>query len=79
MGSVHNKRSFVALDNLVNLIVTCIDHPKAANQVFLVSDDNDVSTSELFSIMVEAFDKKPCLINVIWLHGHLTQTLKVKG
>jgi nucleoside-diphosphate-sugar epimerase len=64
LGSVHNKRSFVALDNLVNLIVTCIDHPKAANQVFLVSDDNDVSTSELFSIMVEAFDKKPCLINV---------------
>jgi len=64
LGSVHNKRSFVALDNLVNLIVTCIDHPKAANQVFLISDDNDVSTSKLFSIMVEVFDKKARLINV---------------
>ena len=64
LGSVNNKRSFVALDNLVNLIVTCIDHPKAANQVFLISDDNDVSTSKLFSIMVEAFGKKARLINV---------------
>ena len=64
LGSINNKRSFVALDNLVNLIVTCIDHPKAANQVFLVSDDNDVSTSKLFSIMVEAFGKKARLINV---------------
>lgn len=64
LGSVNNKRSFVALDNLVNLIVTCIDHPKAANQVFLVSDDNDVSTSKLFSIMVDAFGKKARLINV---------------
>ena len=64
LGSVNNKRSFVALDNLINLIVTCIDHPKAANQVFLISDDNDVSTSKLFSIMVEAFGKKARLINV---------------
>lgn len=64
LGGINNKRSFVALDNLVDLIVTCIDHPKAANQVFLVSDDNDISTSELFSIMVEAFDKKARLINI---------------
>jgi UDP-glucose 4-epimerase len=64
LGCVNNKRSFVALDNLINLIVTCIDHPKAANQVFLVSDDNDVSTSKLFSIMVEAFGKKARLINI---------------
>ena len=63
-GSINNKRSFVALDNLVNLIITCIDHPKAANQVFLVSDDNDVSTSKLFSIMVESYGKKAWLINV---------------
>ena len=64
LGCVNNKRSFVALDNLVNLIVTCIDHPKAANQVFLVSDDNDVSTSKLYSIMVESFGKKARLINI---------------
>ncbi|MDC1190412.1 SDR family oxidoreductase [Gammaproteobacteria bacterium] len=64
LGSVHNKRSFVSVDNLVNLIVTCINHPKAGNKIFLVSDDDDVSTSKLFSIMVEAFGKKPRLINV---------------
>ena len=35
-----------------------MDHPKAANQIFLVSDDNDISSSELFTIMVNAFGKK---------------------
>lgn len=64
LGSVSNRRSFVALDNLVSLIVTCIDHPKAANQVFLVSDDSDVSTPTLFTIMVEAFGKKSLLFNI---------------
>jgi len=43
----HNQRSLVSVTNLVDLIITCIDHPKAANQVFLVSDDHDVSTSEM--------------------------------
>lgn len=47
LGAIHNKRSLVALDNLVDLIVTCIDHPKAANQTFLASDDEDLSTTEL--------------------------------
>lgn len=44
-GRLHNLRSFVAIDNVVDLIVRCIDHPKAANQVFLVSDGEDVSTT----------------------------------
>ena len=42
-----NRRSFVALDNLVDLITTCLSHPKAANETFLVSDDEDLSTVEL--------------------------------
>ena len=46
-GAIHNQRSLVALDNLVDLLVTCIDHPGAANQTFLVSDGEDLSTSEL--------------------------------
>ena len=46
-GAIHNQRSFVALDNLVDLLVTCIDHPAAANEIFFVSDDEDVSTTEL--------------------------------
>ena len=46
-GNVENRRSLVALDNLVDLIKTCCVHPAAANQVFLISDDEDVSTTEL--------------------------------
>ncbi|NWB85483.1 NAD-dependent epimerase/dehydratase family protein [Pseudomonas gingeri] len=47
LGFVKNKRSLVAMSNLVDLIVTCIRHPAAANQIFLVSDGDDVSTTEL--------------------------------
>lgn len=46
-GITKNRRSLVFLDNLIDLIVTCIDHPAAANQTFLVSDDEDLSTAEL--------------------------------
>ncbi|MBJ2145467.1 SDR family oxidoreductase [Vibrio sp. IB15] len=52
-----NRRSLVSVMNLVDLIVTCIDHPKAANQTFLVSDDNDVSTSEMVAQMAKALGK----------------------
>ena len=47
LGAIHNKRSFVYVGNLLSLIVCCIDHPAAKNQVFLVSDDHDLSTTEL--------------------------------
>jgi len=47
LGAVHNQRSLVALDNLVDFIVTCTTHPQAANQTFLVSDGHDLSTTEL--------------------------------
>jgi UDP-glucose 4-epimerase len=47
LGSLENRRSLVALDNLVDLIKTCCVHPAAANQVFLVSDGEDVSVTEL--------------------------------
>jgi nucleoside-diphosphate-sugar epimerase len=47
LGAVYNQRSLVALDNLVDFIVTCITHPKAANQTFLVSDGEDLSTADL--------------------------------
>lgn len=47
LGGIYNQRSMVALDNLVDLIITCIDHPAAANQVFLAGDGQDLSTTEL--------------------------------
>ncbi len=46
-GAVHNQRSLVAIENLVDFIVTCSDHPAAANQIFLASDGEDVSTTQL--------------------------------
>lgn len=69
-GSVtDNKRSLVSIDNLVDLIVTCIKHPKAANQVFLVSDDHDISTSEMVREMAIALDKPTWQLPVpIWCY-----------
>jgi len=46
-----NRRSLVALDNLVDLIVTCLNHPAAANQTFLASDGEDLSIAELLKRM----------------------------
>lgn len=45
--SIHNKRSMVYLGNLIDFIVKCIDHPKAANEIFLISDGSDLSISGL--------------------------------
>jgi nucleoside-diphosphate-sugar epimerase len=67
-GVVHNKRSLVALDNLVSFIIHCIDHPKAANEVFLISDGEDVSTTELLRLVARSLGKKPHLLPVpVWL------------
>lgn len=64
LGAIHNKRSLVALDNLVDLIITCIDHPAAANQVFLAGDGQDVSTTELLRGVGRAMGKPDRLIPV---------------
>lgn len=56
-GSIHNKRSFVAVDNLVDLLFTCIDHPAAVNQVFLAADGEDLSTPELLQRTAHAMRK----------------------
>lgn len=53
----HNKRSLVSVYNLVDLIKVCIDHPLAVNQVFLVSDDNDLSTSQIVALMAKVQGK----------------------
>jgi nucleoside-diphosphate-sugar epimerase len=63
-GAINNRRSMVALDNLVDLIVTCIDHPAAANQIFLVSDGEDLSTTELLRRMGAAQGKPARLLPV---------------
>ena len=57
LGAVHNKRSLVALDNLVSLIVLCADRfnsPEAANQAFVIADGEDLSTSTLLRKVAQA-------------------------
>lgn len=57
-GLIHNKRSLIGVANLVDFICICLDHVKAKNQIFLVSDDHDLSTSELLTKIAEAGNKK---------------------
>ncbi|EPC3543440.1 UDP-glucose 4-epimerase family protein [Aeromonas hydrophila] len=68
-GAINNKRSMVALDNLVDLIITCIDHPNAAGQTFMVSDDQDISTTRLLEMMATVTGKHSRLLSipVSWL------------
>jgi nucleoside-diphosphate-sugar epimerase len=59
-----NRRSLVSIYNLVDLINTCISHPNAANQTFLVSDDNDLSTTQMVKLMAKVQGVKPLLIPI---------------
>ena len=69
LGSVKNARSLIAIDNLVSFIITCTLHPKAANEVFLISDDDNLSTTQLLKKIAKAFNKKALLlpIPVSWM------------
>lgn len=64
LGVIQNRRSLVALDNLVDLIVTCLDHPAGANRIFLVSDGEDVSTTELVRRIATALGRPARLMPV---------------
>jgi len=64
LGAIDNRRSLVALDNLVDLILTCLTHPAAANQTFLVSDGQDVSTTQLLRRMGRAMQRPARLVPV---------------
>lgn len=62
LGGINNQRSLVAIGNLSDLIVTCIDHPAAANNTFLVSDDEDLSTTQLLRHLALAMGKSARLL-----------------
>ena len=64
LAAVDNRRSLVGLDNLVDLIVTCLDHPAAANQTFHVSDGEDLSTPELLRRLAAALERPARLLPV---------------
>jgi nucleoside-diphosphate-sugar epimerase len=63
-GNVGNKRSLIALENLIDFIIRCIEHPRAANEIFLISDGQAVSTTELMQKVAKAFGKKERLIPI---------------
>ncbi len=64
LGKVGNSRSLIGLDNLVAFIQLCLVHPAAANQTFLVSDGEDVSTTELLRKVARACGRKARLLPV---------------
>lgn len=71
LGKVNNKRSMVSVDNLCDLIKTCIDHPRAHGQVFLVSDGCDLSTLDLVKMMAGHMQRSLRLLSLPlgWLYG----------
>ena len=67
LGSINNLRSFVGIDNLVDFIVTCLEHPAAANETFMVSDGEDLSTPDLIRRMARAMNRPAHLLPVpVW-------------
>lgn len=64
LGAIQNQRSFVYVRNLVSFIRVCMDHPKASNQVFLVSDGCDLSTTELLRRCAQALGVRSRLLPV---------------
>ena len=61
LGAIRNSRSLVGIDNLVSFLKVCIEHPAAANEIFLVSDGHDLSSGELAKGIAAAMHKR------IWL------------
>lgn len=80
-GLIHNKRSLIGVDNLASFLTTCLGHPNAGNQLFLVADSQDISTPELIKKMAAYANKKVMLLPIpVWslkLLGKLTGKRKM--
>ena len=63
-GAIHNRRSLISNDNLADFILTCIDHPAASNQTFLVSDGEDLSLSSLLNKLGQSMNKPVKLVSI---------------
>ena len=61
LSFVKNERSMIGIDNLVNLLIRCIDHPNASGKTFLASDGEDLSTSELIKLIASSMGRKAIL------------------
>jgi len=71
LGAVDNLRSFVGLENLIDLLVRCVRHPRAAGQTFMVSDGEDLSTPALIHQLAAAMGRRARLfpVPVQWLRA----------
>jgi UDP-glucose 4-epimerase len=75
-----NKRSLVSVYNLCDLIMVCIEHPKAANNIFLVSDDNDISTADMVALMSRVQNKTNLSLPVpLWVYKLVGKVLSKKN
>lgn len=63
-GLINNKRSYIALENLVDFINLCILHPLAANETFLISDNELLSTKEVVKIIAKSLKKNIFLVPI---------------
>jgi len=63
LASVNNRRSLIYIGNLVDAIITCIKHPRATGQTYLLSDGEDVSTPELIRLISKAMGRKSRLFS----------------
>lgn len=64
LGSIANQRSLLGIDNLLDFIGVCLNHPKAAGQTFLISDDHDVSITELLKEIASTMHRSLSLLAV---------------
>jgi nucleoside-diphosphate-sugar epimerase len=58
LSIVKNKRSMIGIDNLIDLLIRCIDHVDASGKTFLVSDDDDLSTPQIINLIALSMKKK---------------------
>ena len=63
-GLVHNRRSMIAIDNLIAFIRLCMSHPAAANELFLIADKEDISTTTLLKKIAKAYGVESCLFPI---------------
>lgn len=79
-GRVNNSRSMIALENLADLIAVCVEHPAAANQVFLASDGVDFSTGQIIELLALGMGKRGALVHLpVWFLRVSARLLRKQG
>lgn len=64
LGAFNNKRSFVGVNNLADFLICCLENPKAANETFLISDDEDITTTELIKLLAQYLGKARPMLSI---------------